>query len=47
MLQQLEPTATQVKEQKLYQGMGLTDEEFGLVESILGRALRHLLKNLQ
>lgn len=33
----LEPTAEQIKEQKLYAPMGLTDEEFGLVESILGR----------
>ncbi|MED3647583.1 phosphoribosylformylglycinamidine synthase subunit PurL [Halalkalibacterium halodurans] len=32
-----EPTATEVKEQKIYREMGLTDEEFALVESILGR----------
>ncbi|KGA96913.1 phosphoribosylformylglycinamidine synthase [Alkalihalobacillus alcalophilus ATCC 27647 = CGMCC 1.3604] len=37
MLQQLEPTSEQVKEQKLYRDMGLTDEEFALVEQILGR----------
>ncbi|KYG28086.1 phosphoribosylformylglycinamidine synthase subunit PurL [Alkalihalobacillus trypoxylicola] len=37
MLQQLEPTSVQVKADKLYQEMGLTDEEFALVESILGR----------
>ncbi|TPE69983.1 phosphoribosylformylglycinamidine synthase subunit PurL [Halalkalibacterium halodurans] len=32
-----EPTAIEVKEQKIYREMGLTDEEFALVESILGR----------
>ncbi|MFD2683046.1 phosphoribosylformylglycinamidine synthase subunit PurL [Bacillus seohaeanensis] len=33
----LEPTAAQVKEEKLYREMGLTDEEFSMVEDILGR----------
>ncbi|MCK0472354.1 phosphoribosylformylglycinamidine synthase subunit PurL [Halalkalibacter sp. APA_J-10(15)] len=33
----LEPTAERVKEEKLYRGMGLTDEEFAMVEGILGR----------
>ncbi|MDV2685676.1 phosphoribosylformylglycinamidine synthase subunit PurL [Alkalihalophilus lindianensis] len=33
----LEPTAERVKEEKLYLEMGLTDEEFVLAESILGR----------
>ena len=33
----LEPTQEQIKEQKLYAQMGLSDEEFALVESILGR----------
>ncbi|WP_100371655.1 phosphoribosylformylglycinamidine synthase subunit PurL [Bacillus sp. FJAT-45037] len=33
----LEPTAERVKEEKLYLEMGLTDEEFSLAESILGR----------
>lgn len=37
MSTKLEPTAQQIKEQKLYASMGLTDEEFTLVESILGR----------
>lgn len=37
MSTKLEPTAEQIKEQKLYASMGLTDEEFALVESILGR----------
>lgn len=37
MSTKLEPTAQQIKEQKLYASMGLTDEEFALVESILGR----------
>ncbi|WP_017729202.1 phosphoribosylformylglycinamidine synthase subunit PurL, partial [Halalkalibacterium ligniniphilum] len=32
-----EPTAEQVKEDKIYQEMGLTDEEFEMVESTLGR----------
>ncbi len=33
----LEPTAERVKEEKLYRAMGLTDEEFAMVEDILGR----------
>ncbi|MFA9457750.1 phosphoribosylformylglycinamidine synthase subunit PurL [Halalkalibacter sp. AB-rgal2] len=33
----LEPTVERVKEEKLYRGMGLTDEEFAMVEGILGR----------
>ncbi|KIL46999.1 phosphoribosylformylglycinamidine synthase subunit PurL [Jeotgalibacillus campisalis] len=33
----LEPTALNIKEEKLYKEMGLSDEEFGMVESILGR----------
>ncbi|MEB1809122.1 MAG: phosphoribosylformylglycinamidine synthase subunit PurL [Bacillaceae bacterium] len=32
-----EPTPEMIKEQKVYAEMGLTDEEFGMVESILGR----------
>ncbi|RXZ00753.1 phosphoribosylformylglycinamidine synthase subunit PurL [Fictibacillus sp. S7] len=32
-----EPTAEQIQEQKLYREMGLNDEEFGLVQSIIGR----------
>lgn len=33
----LEPNAEQIKEQKLYQQMGLSDAEFQMVEDILGR----------
>ncbi|UXH42645.1 phosphoribosylformylglycinamidine synthase subunit PurL [Rossellomorea vietnamensis] len=33
----LEPTSTRVKEEQLYREMGLTDEEFSMVENILGR----------
>ncbi len=33
----LEPTAERVKDEKLYREMGLTDEEFAMVEQILGR----------
>ncbi|AQQ52436.1 phosphoribosylformylglycinamidine synthase subunit PurL [Planococcus lenghuensis] len=33
----LEPNITEIKEQKLYRQMGLTDEEFAKVEMILGR----------
>ena len=33
----LEPNAEQIKEQKLYAEMGITDEEFEMVEKILGR----------
>ncbi|MEO4055587.1 phosphoribosylformylglycinamidine synthase subunit PurL [Solibacillus sp. CAU 1738] len=32
-----EPTAQQIKEKKLYAGMGMSDEEFAMVEGILGR----------
>ncbi|MED3662470.1 phosphoribosylformylglycinamidine synthase subunit PurL [Ureibacillus sp. FSL K6-8385] len=32
-----EPTAEQIKEQKLYRDMGLSDEEFAMIEKILGR----------
>ncbi|WP_100406196.1 phosphoribosylformylglycinamidine synthase subunit PurL [Bacillus solitudinis] len=34
----LEPTAERVKEEKLYRDMGLTDDEFAMVENILGRS---------
>ncbi|WP_397540135.1 phosphoribosylformylglycinamidine synthase subunit PurL [Rummeliibacillus pycnus] len=37
MSTKLEPTTEQIKEQKLYAQMGLSDEEFALVENILGR----------
>jgi phosphoribosylformylglycinamidine synthase len=33
----LEPNVEQIKEQKLYRDMGLTDEEFANVEQLLGR----------
>jgi len=33
----LEPNAATIKEEKLYREMGLTDEEFARIESILGR----------
>ncbi|MFP7452971.1 phosphoribosylformylglycinamidine synthase subunit PurL [Bacillus altitudinis] len=33
----LEPSHKQIKEEKLYQQMGLSDEEFVLIESIIGR----------
>jgi phosphoribosylformylglycinamidine synthase subunit PurL len=33
----LEPTPQQIKEEKVYREMGLTDDEFGMVENILGR----------
>ena len=33
----LEPNAEQIKEQKLYAQMGMSDEEFEMVEKILGR----------
>ncbi|SOC40451.1 phosphoribosylformylglycinamidine synthase subunit PurL [Ureibacillus acetophenoni] len=36
-MSKLEPTAEQIKEQKLYADMGMSDEEFALAESILGR----------
>lgn len=32
-----EPTSAQIKEQKLYAQMGMSDEEFAMVEKILGR----------
>lgn len=32
-----EPTAEQIKEKKLYADMGMSDEEFAMVEEILGR----------
>ncbi|WP_066319368.1 phosphoribosylformylglycinamidine synthase subunit PurL [Bacillus sp. FJAT-29814] len=37
MLSTLEPSPEQIKIQKLYQQMGLSDEEFAMVEKILGR----------
>ncbi|MDQ0156893.1 phosphoribosylformylglycinamidine synthase subunit PurL [Robertmurraya andreesenii] len=33
----LEPSPEQIKQEKLYREMGLTDEEFAMVEGILGR----------
>jgi phosphoribosylformylglycinamidine synthase II len=33
----LEPSPTMIKEEKLYREMGLTDEEFAMIETILGR----------
>ncbi|MCY7704771.1 phosphoribosylformylglycinamidine synthase subunit PurL [Bacillus safensis] len=33
----LEPSHKQIKEEKVYQQMGLSDEEFALIESIIGR----------
>ncbi|MCM3139841.1 phosphoribosylformylglycinamidine synthase subunit PurL [Bacillus safensis] len=33
----LEPSHKQIKEEKLYQQMGLSDKEFALIESIIGR----------
>ncbi|MBM7662771.1 phosphoribosylformylglycinamidine synthase [Bacillus mesophilus] len=33
----LEPTAEQIKSEKIYREMGLSDEEFALVEEIIGR----------
>lgn len=32
-----EPTAQQIKDENLYAGMGMSDEEFAMVEDILGR----------
>ncbi|WP_078551362.1 phosphoribosylformylglycinamidine synthase subunit PurL [Bacillus alkalicellulosilyticus] len=32
-----EPNEQEIKDQKIYREMGLTDEEFGMVETILGR----------
>lgn len=37
MSQQLEPTAEQIKEEKIYREMGLTDEEFTLACEMIGR----------
>ncbi|WP_251554486.1 phosphoribosylformylglycinamidine synthase subunit PurL [Neobacillus muris] len=37
MLSTLEPNAEQIKHEKIYQQMGLSDEEFAMVEKILGR----------
>lgn len=33
----LEPHPSQIKEEKIYREMGLTDEEFVMIENILGR----------
>ncbi len=33
----LEPSPTMIKEEKIYREMGLTDEEFAMIEKILGR----------
>ncbi|HET7579934.1 MAG TPA: phosphoribosylformylglycinamidine synthase subunit PurL [Bacillales bacterium] len=38
---QLEPTAEDIKSKQLYREMGLSDEEFGMVEKILGRLPNH------
>ncbi|MFC0189955.1 phosphoribosylformylglycinamidine synthase subunit PurL [Fictibacillus aquaticus] len=37
MLSHLEPTDIQIKEQRLYREMGLSDSEFELIQSIIGR----------
>ncbi|MEH7481861.1 phosphoribosylformylglycinamidine synthase subunit PurL [Neobacillus drentensis] len=37
MLSTLEPNPNQIKAEKIYQQMGLSDEEFAMVENILGR----------
>lgn len=37
MSQMREPTPEQIKSEKLYREMGMTDEEFAMVEKILGR----------
>jgi phosphoribosylformylglycinamidine synthase subunit PurL len=37
MLLKLEPSPEQIKAEKIYQQMGLSDEEFAMVENILGR----------
>ncbi|MBS4206142.1 phosphoribosylformylglycinamidine synthase subunit PurL [Lederbergia citrea] len=37
MQQMLEPNPTQIKDEKIYREMGLTDEEFALAEKMLGR----------
>ncbi|SOB98899.1 phosphoribosylformylglycinamidine synthase subunit II [Ureibacillus xyleni] len=36
-MSKMEPTAEQIKELKLYAGMGMSDEEFEMAEKILGR----------
>ena len=33
----LEPSAEQIKQEEIYKTMGLTTEEFAMVEKILGR----------
>lgn len=37
MPQTLEPSPQQIKEEKIYRKMGLTDEEFERAEKMLGR----------
>ncbi|MEH6957082.1 phosphoribosylformylglycinamidine synthase subunit PurL [Neobacillus drentensis] len=37
MLSTLEPNPNQIKAEKIYQQMGLSDEEFAMIENILGR----------
>lgn len=37
MSTKLEPTAAQIKEQRMYADLGMSDSEFALVENILGR----------
>jgi phosphoribosylformylglycinamidine synthase II len=37
MLSTLEPNPEQIKAEKIYQQMGLSDEEFAMIENILGR----------
>ncbi|MBM7650173.1 phosphoribosylformylglycinamidine synthase [Bacillus ectoiniformans] len=37
----LEPNAAQIKEEKIYREMGLSDEEFAKAESIVGRELNY------
>ena len=37
MLSKLEPNPQQIKAEKVYKQMGLSDEEFALIEKILGR----------
>ena len=33
----LEPSAEQIKQEEIYKSMGMTTEEFAMVEKILGR----------
>ena len=56
MLLTLEPNPDQIKAEKLYQQMGLSDEEFAMVENILrtyaelygnGLVFRHVVRALQ